>query len=644
MMKSLETKRDKIFFCVCLATGLAYMIKLAIECLYGVPSFDGAMNLQVPLQMIRQGKYMTTYDGGIVFDGRIQTRLPVLLPIYLIWKLFGISSVSALLVNALYIVLMQYIVWKIMNIIGASRIACYSATILPVLLPCFDELSMGIYGEIPMLALILCAIYWLIKSEQDQESRCKCFVISGLFFSLAVLNKTVALIAMPAFIFMFLIKLIDYKKKMVKPLMAWGIAFIVPIICEEVFRLIQIGGWTEYANGWSTELTGIGQQAGVKKQYVDTPNILVKFWTHLNIFCDDFNFWLGPVVLILILILVFCVWGYWFFIRKKHRWESILLLISCSYFGWWLLITTTQKAWARRILPGAILLIICIVYFADVYLKKVKWNKWIYSVVFCVVATGFMIVTVNDCIQYDYEYKSEIQELATQMKEIDAQENVAFYGIGWWQAPILAFYSGIDLYDLENAEDISGGYFVLDDAANRLSDSFMKIDDRYELELVAEARGNKLYKISEIEYENHVFKSAWEDEEIVDGVHSVWEAKDEYDYIEGVYSYEESNDGRWASRNVEVILDTRGKDELTIDFFISGTEDFNSDSPRVYFYLNGECVDSMSMSDGGQNFTIDITNYQSDMCDFRVVSNCKHETANGDARELSYIIHSIRTE
>ena len=37
-------------------------------CVWTLPSFDGAMNLQVPQSMLNTGKYMTTWDGGKLFD------------------------------------------------------------------------------------------------------------------------------------------------------------------------------------------------------------------------------------------------------------------------------------------------------------------------------------------------------------------------------------------------------------------------------------------------------------------------------------------------------------------------------------------------------------------------------------------------
>jgi len=54
-------------------------------------SFDGAMNAQVPLNLIKNFKYATSFDTIKEFDQIIQTGIPVLLPVAIFFKLFGVS-------------------------------------------------------------------------------------------------------------------------------------------------------------------------------------------------------------------------------------------------------------------------------------------------------------------------------------------------------------------------------------------------------------------------------------------------------------------------------------------------------------------------------------------------------------------------
>ena len=55
--------------------------RLCLLVIYGLPYFDGGMNIQVPVSMMRTGTYGTLYNGGTAFDIAVQTGLPVLFPI-----------------------------------------------------------------------------------------------------------------------------------------------------------------------------------------------------------------------------------------------------------------------------------------------------------------------------------------------------------------------------------------------------------------------------------------------------------------------------------------------------------------------------------------------------------------------------------
>ncbi len=135
-------------------------------------------------------------------------------------------------------------------------------------------------------------------------------------------------------------------------------------------------------------------------------------------------------------------------------------------------------------------------------------------------------------------------------------------------------------------------------------------------------------------------ESAFELKELIENVKTEWYASDCYYYIDGVYEYEEENDFRWAGRNVEVILNTLNKREIIIKAYVPEDAARNKNS-KLYFYLEGIQVNIVRMAEGMNTFILNVSEHQSDRCDIRIVSDYRVRAANGDIRELSYILKSI---
>ena len=316
-----------------------------------VPSFDGSMNLQVPVSLVRDGLYATNYGGLVPFERRIQTGGPVLLPIAVMFKLFGIGSFQALLVNVFYIGVMVFFFVRISKELKANRVAVVWFLGITVFIWSYMELAMGIYGEIPTLALFLGMVYFLLLSER--KGKACYFAIAGVFYGLAYLTKTVILIAVPAIIAVFASKWLIEKKMKLKDILLWAVGAAAPVGVFELYKLAQLGV-SHYLVYWRGQSDNILRQAGVKAGYADTPNLIEKVRIHLTAFTDTFG--IPTEVLLILLIFNFIWFACRIMKRKKLDFVAIIELVVYSYFGWWLLITPTEKAWGRRIIIGLLLL------------------------------------------------------------------------------------------------------------------------------------------------------------------------------------------------------------------------------------------------------------------------------------------------
>lgn len=433
-----------------------------------IPSFDGGMNLQVPVSIVKEGIYAARYDGIELFAGRIQTGVPVLLPIAFFFKIFGIGSPQGLMVNVLYIVLMYIFIYLICREMKANQTVVLLMMGITTLLWGFLRLSMGIYGEIPALALLLGTVYFLLIAERRKKKWH--FVVAGMFYGLSYLTKTVILIAVPALMVVFASKWLIEKKVKIKDILLWGSGAVFPVAVFEIYKICQLG-ISGYASFWNSQGSNILKQAGVKEGYVDTVNLFEKIAVHLEIFSKNFNIQVGALIVILAFNFI------WFackVVRKKQLdYTDIIELIVYSYFGWWLLITPTEKAWGRRILIGVVLLEwISIMKFWQVFewllhREKALEYKNIKAAAETVVSIFAILFIIFGAGSYSTDSKKGSIELAEVVKQKVQEERAVICGYGWWQAPVISFYSGIDFRDLGNVkmdQTEDPVYFVADQA------------------------------------------------------------------------------------------------------------------------------------------------------------------------------------
>ena len=488
---------SKIFLAISAVIYLGHFVYLAGT---QAPSFDGSMNLQVPVSLIKYGTYATTYNGIELFSGRIQTGIPVLLPIAVLFKVLGTGSLQALMVNVLYIALFIFFVYAISKELSANRTVILLVMGATTLLWSFSELAMGIFGEIPTLALFLGMVYFLILAEKGNKKGG--YALSGLFFGFAYLTKTVILIAVPALILVFASKWLLEKKMHLKDLLMWIGGTIFPVGIFEIYKIFQLG-LNKYIAYWSNQSDNVMRQAGVKAGYEDTANLFEKLGIHLNIYAETFNIQIAALLAILVLNFI------WFVCkmvkRRKFDYIDIIELIVYSYFGWWLLITPTEKAWGRRIIIGVVLLewlsSMKLLYIFEWIIEKIKLansnnRRAIAETVISIFALIFISLGATN---YTRDNKAGDLELAEVVRQKVEDEGAVICGNGWWQAPTISFYSGVEFKDLAQLDLTSlevPAYFVAD-TAWIIDSEETEADLPYPVELVYEEAytGQRLYRL-----------------------------------------------------------------------------------------------------------------------------------------------------
>lgn len=597
-----------------------------------IPSFDGSMNLQVSVSLLETGKYATIYNGGTVFDGRIQTGAPVLFLIAAVFRIFGTGSFQALMVNVFYIMLMVFFLAKISKKIHAGEEAMLFFIALTVMTLHYFELAMGIYGEIPTLALFVGTVCFLMLAEDVHKDNY--FFVSGILFSLACLTKTVILIAVPALAIVFLSKWLLEKRAGIKSLVLWTVGALVPILVFEIYKFYQLGA-DAYVSFWTSQSNNILKQAGVKTGYTDTPNLFEKLMIHMQAFSDYFSVAVWIIWLVLILNFV------WFAVKvaKKRKLEyvDVLELVAYFYFGWWLLITPTEKAWGRRILIGLILLEWLTSVKVFWMIQKIKlsaWKKYALNGALACLAVVYIAVGKH---QQDEVDKTACLELAAVVQEKAEEENALICGSGWWQAAAISFYSGIPFYDLEQL-DMSKVtvpvYFVAD--MDWVRNSGMRLEDLpYSVEEVFQTykRGMKLYRVTgRIEFKVEEKQSV---------AARVFPALDEADMVRNVYPYDPEAGGSWVQQNAAVLLAREEEDtvyEISLLIPLEAEE-----APYVEIYIDDTLVyRNDRMTDKGFVCQVEVPEQyrEQDYLEFLFKTNIKVQ-AEGDGRNLAMVLRKI---
>jgi hypothetical protein len=567
-MTSWYRKRSGVAITV--LAGSALMAALALnEIRFNTPSFDGAMNLQVPQSLATTGKYSTTYDA--VDELILQTGPPLLLPIALAFRLFGISNWTAQLPNAIYLVgtcalLMLY----------ASRLggifAAAAALLLVLATPNLFDLGLRVYGEIPALFFFLAALLLFDAWELPHEGRTTALLM-GVCLGLAVLTKTVMFIAFAAVVLTVLVgAIVGLRRPGWREAAAFAAGSVGILGIFELFKLAHLGT-TAYAAWWQMMLPAIGQQGGMTDQGQTLANFVSNLgarFSGLSLALGVPPVWLGlflvsPYLLILLLLAA-----------KKLR-GSLFLLASMSggYLAWWLLFTPLNRIWLRRIVNGILLheLLSVVALAAAVMLVRGAGRAARAGAVALAVAVILGAGAFSGYNLGKLEVRREptpervaAERLGKRIRELP--EEAVIYGRGWWQAPVVSFFAGRSFEDLDwmprdlFEADLEQRYFVVDQAlAGLAKDELEGILARMEYEMIESVSDHSLLRMRRV----YPYRPFAEDEERSDLKKLVNVVKDGYPYVRGLH--DPAGGARWARRVAGVLLAREGEGCLKLRLF-----------------------------------------------------------------------------
>lgn len=641
-------------------------------------SFDGGLNAQVAQNISSNFSYSSNYDGGELFPSYVQTGIPVLLPVSFMFSIFGVTFESGLLINSLYLLLLFFsLLFYLKKCLQVNNFVILLFCILFYATRKLFVFGFGLYGEVPTLFFIILSIIFLHLFEDSKKQRFLYWI--GVSLGLGFLTKTVALISIPAFIFYFIHRFIISKQKSLKEhilnFTKFVIGFFIPILIFEIYRYFLMGNLFVYLKWWGTQINNILMQAGVKSGFEDSPNLISKIFTHLEILSISIS--LHPIIILIILVLVvtFVILMDYFNkgINDLDRWNIlqqksvlVIFLLSISYFGWWLIITPTQKAWHRRIFNGTILLEICFTIIVFFFLEriteyfnhnKLKFNKFYVFLTLNGIRSLFLIFFLiyfftsgNHVISFfPSQEKIHYQEATTFISSLP--EKSEFFGFDWMQAPLVSFVSQKKIYDISFNSNINNPgpkenkYFVIDKAANTVAKNvYESILEKYDYQ--------EIFKNDEVKIFNLLFRKNDSYEEFSNfernftQINVIDFSKDIVQgFYRGVYSDEIGQPGKWAQKLSGYLLKRSDEKELSIKIWIPDFQNYDIENLILDIYLDGTLVEKYSiLKQGQQLITIPINNIENNSTiEVTLFFNSRLVVKN-DMRELAFRIIYIELQ
>ena len=469
---------------------------------YGLIAYDDAYNATVAANMVRIGKYVVTYPSEIIFHNIITTGPLVLLPTAIIYKLFGISSLTTGIVPLLYsvvdILLIFIIICKctkntkynyILAAIGTSLL-CMGDTI-------FTYISTHLLGESASLCFVLLTTFFLLNWKE--KSKNKDLFLAGGFLAASFLTKSSMIFIVVSFLGLMIIEWLT-KKMTFKQFLTFILGFLFFFGILEIFKLLQLGGPRRYLQYWDREWANMLKQSSG----IDTSvQMSTKFWFFKDIFS---SFAILGVFLTLLPVLLYACNFIRRILNKKEIFstETNCLLFtgvaSASLLVFFLLLGGNGLMYARRLIVNSFLLKIVGFILMTRYLTYLKQKKkskktMMIGTIFLLLlmmASPKLIENGGDLLQKESEdtYEKQLMNnLIEDIKEYDKQGIV--YVADWWQEPnitlFLPDYKMYNVYEKEFQNDDSEiRYFVVG-----------SVMDQLEIKDIEDATNTKLERVSQ---------------------------------------------------------------------------------------------------------------------------------------------------
>jgi len=430
--------------------------------------FDDAFNVQIPVSLVRSGRYETTYHQPTLFDYRISTGPTVLVPVAAVLALLEPTYWSVRLPMALY--LLAYILGleRLSRRLAARPERAWMPFLMMlagfVLVPSGLATSAQVLGSLPAAAFFLWGIE--VMSRALERGRTATAVAAGVLLGLAVVTKLIALLWVGGLLFAlwFAPELAGSLRRRRAFLLACAAGVGAPLLLWQSVILIGLG--YEGQRQWLRDfwrmmwVAGSGVSLGALRLSALGPA------AHLETVSSMFA--VGKVPLLLGFAIAALFTARVFLARQRPFAAHALLLATAAHLLWWFGLSTWLWYW--HLLPGYFLYATLIGYVLYVSVTEAgRRMGWVIgALIGLAVWWTLPLRPPSLSLQPNLVLDGQLQA-AQVLRRIRSEDPAArFWGLGWFQCPELSFLVRESFKDLTREAPAPGAanYFSMGKATN----------------------------------------------------------------------------------------------------------------------------------------------------------------------------------
>jgi len=456
---------NKGFVCFLgLSGSLTFIAGIITTIVFFPVNFDEGYNLQVPVNLIHFGIYGSrTIEGFVHFDPFISTGPIVLVPIAILFRMFGQGIVQARLIPSLYAIGILFISFLLTKRLYGLSYACLSPFLLAIVGGAYYWILGLVLGEGAGIFAVLLGLLAWTKAEEKLQIRSA--LLAGLCWGLAVWAKpsmVIALIVIMCSLFMS----IRFKRDCTTLVLGASVTGL----------LVGISWFV-----WFWLLKGSIPPQGLLMQQFSL-SITRNFVRNLPRFASS----LGLPCLISSVLSS----------RKVHDRVRLRITSSVTYnlvtlwLLWWLLFNSDANH--RHLFPGLVFgnILLANALLLDGKSHLIKATKIVLALLIAV-----NLFLPDGLINHFSGLKSALlrkhaqSEFALYIAGLDPDARIL--GVGWFMAWDISFLSGRTFGNLEETENIQGNgktYVVITPTIRRYPSAYL-----YALELINKHSGKAIY-------------------------------------------------------------------------------------------------------------------------------------------------------
>lgn len=486
---------------------------------YQVIEYDEGYNATVAANVMRYGEYRVSYPSDTIFYNKITTGEMVLLPTALLYKIWGINSVTSSIVAVVYGLGCIFAVWGLLKVClkdftsKPNTLAAVGCILLILSDSIFEYVSTHLIGETAALFFILIGFIFIKRFYDSGKPRY--FFLSGCMFAFSFLTKSSMIFIVSSIMGLIAMETLLVKSISLKHTGIFISGFACGFFVLDAYKLFQLGGISPYLKWWADEWGNmLSQSSGIDTTYSIADKII--FLKEIFSGCNAY-------LCVLLTILPVVVWlamvvrkllGKAAAANDGLKVMTLSGICGSSLIAFFVLLGGSGLVYARRHEVNQFLVRLYAIFFALVLIayaiRKIEVKRQICAVGLLLAAGVTFAATVPIAtvkLNY-YLYVSKEHENvypATLMDEFldevdQLPEDAVLYCAGWWQEPDVSLYLDRDMKDIFDiiyaGEALSeNGYFIVGNYIDGIS--------KNELE---EGLNAKLVRVdtSEIDYDRYV--------------------------------------------------------------------------------------------------------------------------------------------